>query len=131
MITQLQTPIPIETPKGKAWAVAIIDYGPQWDLQWISFVHSSGECWTFRNSQIRQGANFTFGIPAPTSFDRPSVVIEKEEKAKAGLNGKELNGNKINGHKNGKINGHAGNFSVADSQHRAIMEEEGPQFRLN
>ncbi len=22
------------TPKGKAWAVAIIDYGPQWDLQW-------------------------------------------------------------------------------------------------
>ncbi len=36
MLTQLQTPIPLETPKGKAWAVAIIDYGPHWDLLWVT-----------------------------------------------------------------------------------------------
>lgn len=66
MLTQLQTPIPLQTPKGKAWAVAIIDYGPQWDLQWVTFVHATGECWTFRNRDIRQEANYTFGLKAPT-----------------------------------------------------------------
>lgn len=62
MLTQLQTPLPLTTPKGKAWAVAIIDYGPHWDLLWVTFIHDSGECWTFNNSEIRQEKNFTFGI---------------------------------------------------------------------
>ena len=69
MITQLTTPIPLATPKGKAWAVAIIDYGPQWDLQWITFIHETGECWTFRNSQIRQEQNYTFGLPQPSKIN--------------------------------------------------------------
>lgn len=62
MLTQLETPIPLQTPKGKAWAVAIIDYGPHWDLLWVTFIHDSGECWTFNNSEIRQEKNYTFGI---------------------------------------------------------------------
>lgn len=68
MLTQLHTPIPLQTPKGRAWAIAIIDYGPQWDLQWVTFVHATGECWTFRNSQIRQEKNYTFGLPEPTNI---------------------------------------------------------------
>ena len=71
MLTQLQTPIPIQTPKGKAWAIAIIDYGPQWDLQWVTFIHETGECWTFKNSQIRQEENYTFGLPAPSAISAP------------------------------------------------------------
>ncbi len=67
MLTQLQTPIPLKTPKGKAWAVAIIDYGPHWDLQWVTFIHDSGECWTFRNQEIRQEENYTFGLPQPSN----------------------------------------------------------------
>lgn len=70
MLTQLTTPIPLKTPKGAAWAVAIIDYGPQWDLQWVTFICDSGECWTFRNNQIRQEQNYTFGLPAPTSIKK-------------------------------------------------------------
>jgi hypothetical protein len=70
MLTQLQTPIPLDTPKGAAWAVAIIDYGPQWDLQWVTFLKESGECWTFQNSEIRQPKNFTFGVPGPEG-ERP------------------------------------------------------------
>lgn len=62
MLTQLQTPLPLQTPKGKAWAVAIIDYGPHWDLLWVTFVHATGECWTFDNKDIRQEENFTFGL---------------------------------------------------------------------
>ncbi len=66
MLTQLATPIPLKTPKGKAWAIAVIDYGPQWDLQWVTFLHENGECWTFNNDQIPQEANYTFGIPQPS-----------------------------------------------------------------
>jgi len=66
MLTPLPVPIPLQTPKGKAWAIAIIDYGPHWDLQWVTFVHSTGECWTFLNRDIRQEENLTFGIPKPS-----------------------------------------------------------------
>ncbi len=69
MLTQLATPLPLRTPKGPAWAVAIIDYGPHWDLLWVTFLRKSGECWTFQNKDIRQEENFTFGMPAPTIND--------------------------------------------------------------
>jgi len=62
VLTQLQTPLPLHTPRGKAWAIAIIDYGPHWDLLWVTFLLDSGECWTFNNKDIRQEENFTFGI---------------------------------------------------------------------
>lgn len=74
MLTQLQTPIPLKTPKGKAWAVAIIDYGPQWDLQWVTFIHATGECWTFRNRDIRQEENYTFGLPRPSPIHVPNYA---------------------------------------------------------
>lgn len=77
MITQLQTPIPLITPKGKAWAVALIDYGPQWDLQWVTFIHATGECWTFRNSQIRQDQNYTWNLPKPTAIGEEKPMREK------------------------------------------------------
>ena len=64
MLTQLTTPIPLQTPKGIAWAVAVIDYGPQWDLLWVTFIHSSGECWTFHNKNVRLEENYTFGVAA-------------------------------------------------------------------
>lgn len=70
MLTQLQTPLPLWTPKGKAWAVAIIDYGPHWDLLWVTFIHATGECWTFNNKDIRQEENFTFGLTAPSFNNR-------------------------------------------------------------
>ena len=78
MISQLQQPIPLETPKGKAWAVAIIDYGPHWDLLWVTFLHESGECWTFNNSEIRQEKNYTFGLsqqsPIPKNNGNGSYI---------------------------------------------------------
>ncbi|MES2984925.1 MAG: hypothetical protein V4735_07055 [Pseudomonadota bacterium] len=75
MFLQLNPPLPLETPKGKAWAVALIDYGPQWDLQWITFIHDTGECWTFLNRDIRQESNITFGIPKPTPLHKPAPSL--------------------------------------------------------
>lgn len=90
MITQLQTPIPIQTPKGKAWAIAMIDYGPQWDLQWVTFIHATGECWTFRNQEIRQGQNYTWGLPEPTPIKH---MVTKQEEPKQ--NGHKTNGESV------------------------------------
>ena len=89
MLTQLQTPIPLTTPKGKAWAVAIIDYGPDWDLLWVTFVNDTGECWTFSNKEIRQEKNITFGLcnQSPIAADEKNkenyIHLQKNDKKPA------------------------------------------------
>jgi hypothetical protein len=61
MLTQLNPPMPLETPKGKALAHFIIDYGAEHDLMWVTFVDATGECWTWPNHQIRAQKNITMG----------------------------------------------------------------------
>jgi hypothetical protein len=68
MMLQLNPPLPVKTPKGDAWATVLIDYGPQWDLLWVTFIEATGECWSFQNSDIRQDKNYTYGHGAPTPF---------------------------------------------------------------
>ena len=60
-VTQLNPPIPLETPRGKALAHFLIDYGPEYDLLWVCFDDATGECWTWNNSMIRAQANITMG----------------------------------------------------------------------
>lgn len=59
MITQLNPPLPLTTPQGKAWAHFVIDYGQEHDLFWICFQDESGECWTWSNRDIRIQSNAT------------------------------------------------------------------------
>ncbi len=61
MITQLQTPIPLETPKGRGMAHLVIDYGMEHSLIWVTFIDETGECWSFRNEEVRLQKNITFG----------------------------------------------------------------------
>lgn len=56
---QLNPLIPLETPKGKADAHFLIDYGPEANLLWVCFIRATGECWTFANKDIRLEANPT------------------------------------------------------------------------
>jgi hypothetical protein len=65
MITQLNPPIPLETPKGRAFAHLVIDYGIEYDLIWVCFIDETGECWCFRNPEIRIQHNLTFGRKKP------------------------------------------------------------------
>ncbi len=58
---QLNPPLPLTTPKGKGWAHLVIDYGPEADLIWVVFIDESGECWSFRNNEVRIQANATLG----------------------------------------------------------------------
>lgn len=60
MILQLNPPIPVKTPNGRALAHILIDYGAEHDLLWVCF-EESGECWTWNNRDIRADENITFG----------------------------------------------------------------------
>lgn len=59
MIIRLDPPLPLETPKGKAMAHFLIDYGFEHDLYWVCFQDETGECWTWDNSKIRATKNIT------------------------------------------------------------------------
>lgn len=58
---QLNPPLPVVTPKGKGLAHALIDNGPEFHLQWVCFQDNTGECWTWRNPDIRAQKNTTQG----------------------------------------------------------------------
>jgi hypothetical protein len=58
MILQLDPPIPVMTPHGKALAQLVIDYGAEHDLLWVCF-QDNGECWTWGNTKIRAQTNVT------------------------------------------------------------------------
>jgi len=61
MILQLNPPVPLITPKGTGLAHVVIDYGVEFDLVWVTFIDETGECWSFRNPEIRAQKNITFG----------------------------------------------------------------------
>ena len=60
MILQLDPPLPIETPQGSALCHFLIDEGIEHDLYWVCFIDETGECWTYRNRQIRAVENITY-----------------------------------------------------------------------
>lgn len=60
-IHELSSVIWLESPKGRALAVLVIDRGPQSDLEWVTFTEA-GECWTFLNPDIRLSRNETQGL---------------------------------------------------------------------
>lgn len=61
MLTQLNPPLPLITPKGKAWAHIVIDYGQEHDLLWVCFQDDTGECWTWSNREVKIQDNLTMG----------------------------------------------------------------------
>jgi hypothetical protein len=65
VLTQLNPPLPLLTPKGKAWAHLVIDYGPEADLMWVCFQDDTGECWTWCNRDVRIQDNVTLGRVTP------------------------------------------------------------------
>lgn len=61
MLTQLNPPLPLVTPKGSGFAHMVIDYSQEHDLIWVVFIDSTGECWSFKNSEVRMGTNISLG----------------------------------------------------------------------
>ncbi len=69
MILQLDPPIPLTTPRGKALSHFVIDYGMESHLYWVCFIDDSGECWVYANTEIRALKNITIGRNNPISVN--------------------------------------------------------------
>ncbi|HEY9091762.1 hypothetical protein [Parasphingorhabdus sp.] len=77
-LTQLNPPLPVfALDKGNGLAHAIIDYGPEHNLIWVTAIDSTGEIWCIPNPKIRLQKNWTMGRPLEP------VVCENAEAAKA------------------------------------------------
>lgn len=61
MILQLNPTVPLTTPKGEGYAIALIDYGEDHDLKWVVIQNDSGEIWTWNNDKVRGIKNITSG----------------------------------------------------------------------
>jgi hypothetical protein len=62
MIIQLNPTIPLSTPKGNGYAIALIDYSEAHNLMWVTVINETGEIWTFQNPEVRAQKNITMGI---------------------------------------------------------------------
>jgi hypothetical protein len=61
VIVRIDPPLPLQTPKGKAMAHFLIDYGFEHDLYWVCFQDETGECWTWNNKNIKAQNNISAG----------------------------------------------------------------------
>ena len=61
MFTQLHTPLPMSTPRGKGYALAVIDYGLEHDLLWVVALDDTGEIWCVPNGEARMRENWSAG----------------------------------------------------------------------
>ncbi len=77
MIKQINPPLPVITPKGKALAHFLIDNGIEHNLQWVCFLDNSGECWTYENPLIRAQKNVTQGRENISPFELPENMVKK------------------------------------------------------
>ena len=61
-VNQLNPPIPLHVlGKGDGLAVAVIDYGPDYDLLWTVIINETGEIWTANNQKVRGVKNWSIG----------------------------------------------------------------------
>jgi hypothetical protein len=62
MFTQLDPTLPVHVvDRGDGYAFAVIDYGQEHNLIWVTALNASGEIWCAPNSQVRVLANWTMG----------------------------------------------------------------------
>lgn len=66
MFSQLNPPIPVNViDRGSGLAIAVIDYGPEHNLIWVTAIDGTGEIWCAPNPKVRMQANWTMGRARP------------------------------------------------------------------
>ncbi len=74
MLTQLDPPIPLHVlGKGDGYALAVIDYGQEHNLLWVTAIDETGEIWCAPNPQVRMQKNWSMGR------SESSTVAESKE----------------------------------------------------
>jgi hypothetical protein len=67
---QLDPPLPVHVlDKGVGFAFAVIDYGQEHNLIWVTAMNETGEIWCAPNPRVRMQANWTMGRARPPAVD--------------------------------------------------------------
>jgi hypothetical protein len=62
MFVQLNPTIPVHVAdKGDGYAFAVIDYGQEHNLIWVTAISATGEIWCAPNPKVRVSNNWTMG----------------------------------------------------------------------
>jgi hypothetical protein len=77
MMMQLNAPIPLDTPKGPAFAHMVIDYGQDHYVLFVCFLCETGECWVYPNRDVRLQKNVTMGIRTPVPCSCPADAFQR------------------------------------------------------
>ena len=78
MFTQLNPPIPLHVlGRGDGHALAVIDYGQEHNLLWVTAIDASGEIWWAPNPEVRMQANWSLGRKKPMAV-KASQEADKE-----------------------------------------------------
>lgn len=78
MFTQLNPPIPLHVlGRGDGHALAVIDYGQEHNLLWVTAIDASGEIWCAPNPEVRMQANWSLGRKKPMAV-KASQEADKE-----------------------------------------------------
>ncbi len=62
---QLNPPLPVDTPKGPAYAHFVTDYSQEHYLLFTCFLLDTGDCWMFTNRDVKLQQNVTMGVRTP------------------------------------------------------------------
>ncbi len=66
MFVQLRPPIPLHVlDRGDGFAIAVIDYGQEHNLIWVTAINETAEIWCAPNHQVRLQKNWTMGRKPP------------------------------------------------------------------
>ena len=85
MMMQLNPPLPVDTPKGAAYAHMVIDYSQEHYLLFVCFLCDTGECWVLPNKDVKLQKNLTMGVrTAPPPAD---CTCEKDARPVPTANG--------------------------------------------
>jgi hypothetical protein len=61
-VTILEPPWEVDTPKGKAYAHALIDYSQESYIYFLTSAKGTGEFWIYRNDKVRLWWNESTGL---------------------------------------------------------------------
>lgn len=61
MITQLDPPLHMQTPKGAGWAHFVLDYGSEHHVIFGVAMDADGAIWWVPNPEVRLSPNWTMG----------------------------------------------------------------------
>lgn len=86
-ITRLDPPIPLQTPRGYAYAHFLQDAGDERDMLWTVFC-GDGQIWTFQNRDVRCCTNITLGRVSPEGVHMSFKSVQKKIEKKDGVSKK-------------------------------------------